>query len=325
VQSVVRQALTDSRFICVCVGEDYRDSHWVQAEYNAGLELEKTFGVARIVVVELCRQAPVPKALIGKPRFSAHHDLAFLSTFLLLANSRTDINPTAPGLPAGVVDFLREDARRLRSLGHRHTAVHIYPQEQFKLAHERFKRALQDQPGNREVIAARWHELTGPKGAMNSWGVGDSVRQLRYRDSTFWGPLAVAAKSSLDRCLAAYECLASHPDTCRLLVTEMQHDPKRLCGELFDPLAELLRSPEHRESAATIHARLSSAVSDLLDTEFATVLQSYAHDMIACPQDLEARERYDTQYAAWHKRWLERSGSPDSASHRGQRRWWRPW
>lgn len=319
VQEVVRQALGESRFICVCVGHEFRDSRWVQAEYNAGLELEKRFGVGRVVVVELAPNPPIPAALIDKPRFSRSRDLDFLSTFLLHANSRGNGNCPDPHLSADIIEQLRKDARRLKSLGDRHTAVHIYPDEQFKLAHERFVRAVEDQPHDRELIAGLWRGLTGNRGAMGSWTVRDWVGKLQYRDSEFWASLYAEAVTGLDRSLAVYEFLTSRPDICRLVALELTPVPLDLSRELYEPLAELLLSDRHRESAAKSYARLCSATASLLDDDFDAIHRSYAYDMIACVTNLEARERFDTR----RKQWLEKRRKTDAAGREDRRSWWR--
>jgi hypothetical protein len=328
VQSVVRQALADARFTCVCIGPHFRDSQWVQAEYSAGLAIEKKFGVGRVVIVDLAPGGTVPVALSDRPRFPAFHDLPFLASFLLSANNRMGIGLPTTVLSQEVIARLLDDARRLRSLGDQHTSIYVDPEEGFKLAHERFVRTVADHADDAGLIYVRWRELAGLHGPMSEWNMRENTRNLKYRNNDYWKGLYVVAQSRTDRSLAVYEFLAVHPEVCHLIVGQMKGEPSRVRDEFFNPLAELLRSPAHRESAARAFSAVASAVTNVVDPELLAICSKYGYDMVACAKDLDARVMYEQRYARWQEQWMHnarQSASQESADSAIARPWWRRW
>src|SRR5690348_8590564 len=74
VQQAIGMALWGSRYVVVCVTANFRDSHWVRAEYLNALSDEKRAAATRVIVAEMEPGAVVPKVLRDRLRFSVHGD-----------------------------------------------------------------------------------------------------------------------------------------------------------------------------------------------------------------------------------------------------------
>src|SRR5689334_3543047 len=74
VQSRIRRGIVESRFICVCIGQSFRDSEWVKIEYGSGLTIERGRPGHRVVVIATDAKAAVPAALARHPVFPIYAD-----------------------------------------------------------------------------------------------------------------------------------------------------------------------------------------------------------------------------------------------------------
>jgi hypothetical protein len=88
VQQRVSQALTQSRWVLVCVSGEFKDSAWCRAEYLPALEVERAAAGKRVLVASMTPTAPVPRALCGQPTFECHitEEIARLSAMLREGN-----------------------------------------------------------------------------------------------------------------------------------------------------------------------------------------------------------------------------------------------
>lgn len=70
VRSKVAQALMASRYIVVAMGQSFRNSPWVCAEYRPGLSTENQTGLARVIGFKMHPEAKVPGSLESSPMFN---------------------------------------------------------------------------------------------------------------------------------------------------------------------------------------------------------------------------------------------------------------
>jgi TIR domain-containing protein len=85
VRSKVSNAILGSRYVVVCVGLNFQDSHWVRAEYRPALEAERARKVTRVVVLQMHPGAQIPNELAKQPRF-LFAEIDKLCTFILEGN-----------------------------------------------------------------------------------------------------------------------------------------------------------------------------------------------------------------------------------------------
>ncbi|MCW2276569.1 TIR domain-containing protein [Rhodoblastus acidophilus] len=72
IQAAVSNALSNSRFVLVCIDADFRDSPWCQAEYLPALETEKNSDAARVIVARMTPDAPIPNVLQATTRIECN-------------------------------------------------------------------------------------------------------------------------------------------------------------------------------------------------------------------------------------------------------------
>ena len=115
VRSLVWGALTDSRYICVCVADGFRDSEWVKVEYNSGLHIERGFGIPRVIVALTGLSAKAPAELSGHPTFDVHSEgVQRLAEFVLSENSSRSNS-----------DRVRARGKALRGKINQHTNIRL--------------------------------------------------------------------------------------------------------------------------------------------------------------------------------------------------------
>jgi hypothetical protein len=110
VQLTIWSALGESRYICVCVHDGFRDSEWVRIEYGTGLKIERDFGLPRVIVARTGRNGKIPEGLERSRHFdTVSEGIEPLVRFLIGENAR---------LPKGTLEDSLDEAekRRLETL-----------------------------------------------------------------------------------------------------------------------------------------------------------------------------------------------------------------
>ncbi|MGE0664859.1 MAG: TIR domain-containing protein [Hyphomonadaceae bacterium] len=107
VQQLVSEAIYNSRLLCVCIGPEYRDSRWVQAEYRA-------MG-ADVIVLLMRGGGSIPGEISNKTRFT-DQKLDDLEAYLRVANTADDFGGAAWQINEANGNALRRGADRERPL-----------------------------------------------------------------------------------------------------------------------------------------------------------------------------------------------------------------
>lgn len=86
----IERAFRKARFICLLVGDRYRDSAWCREEYSLGLRSEADLSITRVLVVTESSTATalVPEALMHAPRFSWTVETEMQECGYLISNGR---------------------------------------------------------------------------------------------------------------------------------------------------------------------------------------------------------------------------------------------
>jgi hypothetical protein len=96
VRQAVAGALSDSRYIVVCVDSTFRDSAWVRAEYEPGLRFEAEHRVPRVLVAAMDYAPAIPASLAACPIYNIPvGELARLAECLRTGNL-PPLQPLAP-------------------------------------------------------------------------------------------------------------------------------------------------------------------------------------------------------------------------------------
>jgi hypothetical protein len=259
---------------------------WVRTEYSSGLAIERKFNVGRVAVIELAHGAWIPDALVGQPRFALHRDgVRFLADFLKLANARAEAPPAGSLVDTNVHARLRSDALRLRSLTRNHSWVEVSSHEGLKLGNARLQRILASSALDFEALDRLWFELTTSNGPLTQRAVATLVATGEIEAQAY--------------CTALYEQLGARPEAARHIAKSRHRYTIAGSDQLFDPLAELLRSPEHRQSAARIHAVVLDCVRETMEAGMVEICRAFADDMLVAESAGRARERRSERYYAW--------------------------
>ena len=109
VLSKIDVALRHARYVVCCVHANYRDSHWVRAEYLGSLRREERDRLTRVLVAETTPDAKVPVALRDRPRFAVWRDgPSALATYVREGNRL----PFPAGFPGDVGPLIPDKERR---------------------------------------------------------------------------------------------------------------------------------------------------------------------------------------------------------------------
>lgn len=250
--SVVQSALDDSRFICVCVRQGFRDSDWVRAEYWRGQELARKSGACCVIVAEMTSEAVIPQSLQGQPRFRLYADgLAPLAAYLRAANHRQPVDGEylVPG-----ADGLRRDAVKLRSHNPSNTSgslLGISDDERAKL----LLANLRSKPGDGQMPAYALTQILGAASSINDQQVLlDIYAQVAPRDDI----LTEAARGE-------------------------DEDQHRSLQALLHPLSELARDPAYSAQACDLHDKILSRVAAIhhLSPKLVELFQRYHSERLA--------------------------------------------
>jgi hypothetical protein len=115
----IATALHQSRYIVVCVDPTFRDSMWVRAEYEPGLQFESKHGIPRVLVAVINNACNIPASLAGSPIYNiAQGELLWLAECLRTGN-RLPYAPLAP-LPRASAIEQRELRAAIKAVA-RHT------------------------------------------------------------------------------------------------------------------------------------------------------------------------------------------------------------
>ena len=298
VQQRVWGALTDSRYICLCVADGFRDSEWVQVEYKSGLDIERRFGIRRVVVALTGQSGQVPELLTAHRRFDVHNDgVSELADFLLRNNSTR-----TPAGPIRVGDHDEGDVRRmgqsLRGVINRHTTLHLTPLEKTRLGRERVEVLLAQPPSDdlRYLLGSlvRDCELTRENYPRSPFGHGQPELEAVFMD--------------------IFEALSRHPE--HVLYLDGRGDlwfrGLRTHGVL-DPLGQLITRTEHRERASRAFEGICAAL------ELPANPSASSRGDVPCYRQFAAELRQSTNFPQARDRLTTR------LSKNSRRPWWKFW
>lgn len=230
VLELVRGALDDSRFICVCVRHGFRDSDWVKTEYERGLELARKSGACCVIVAEMTPDAVIPEALQNQPRFRLYADgIEPLAKYVRAANHRKPIEG----------EHLVPDAPRLRSDGVKLRSIHGLQDDLWRISEdERAKLFI----GNLRA--------TSSDSQLPAYGLFRILQRKEY----------IKRRELL---LEIYELAAARDDVLAEAARARGDDQHYPLEILLHPLSEFARDPAYRDQACALHERILSRVAAL--------------------------------------------------------------
>jgi hypothetical protein len=236
VQARLRGAIVGSRYICVCIGQAFRDSEWVQIEYRAGLEKD------RAMVIAMDASPAIPVELKRERIFPIHSEgLEPLARFLISENTRGDSGLTG-----------EDEARRvstalaLRSSLQGQTRLTLSLIEQARLAKERMD-----------------YVLAQPDAERPAFDLSMLIHHLSNGSRRFLGGYFMPDEDELRSVvLDMFEALSRHPAAVRKLESSVG----RPDYDFLDPLIDLMQYPAEAPRAI----RLFETMSALLDEVWRT-------------------------------------------------------
>ena len=236
VQERVRSGIVESRYICVCIGQAFRDSEWVRVEYRAGLEK------GRAIVVATDASPAIPAALAHERVFPIHTEgLEPLARFLISENTRDDSGLTGEAETRRVHTLLG-----LRSGLQGQTRLELSLLEQARLAKERLS-----------------YLLAQPDAAHPAFDLSTLIYHLSNGHRRFLGGYFMPDEHELRTVvLDMFEALACHPAAVRQLDSSVG----RQDYDFLDPVIDLMQYPA--EAARAI--RVFETMSALLDEAWRT-------------------------------------------------------
>jgi hypothetical protein len=231
VQQRVWSALSQSRYICVCIPDGFRDSEWVRVEYTTGLRIEQRFSIPRVIVALMGRSPAVPTALGSQRRFNlVGYGVKSLAEFLVRENARTAPDSQSAAADGGSEAIRLHNNRKLRDLLSDHSHFKLSPIERLRLGRERLG-----------VL------LAAPPGEHTSYLVSDLTYEISGGP---YGGMALGDDSELELlCMDIFEALSMRPLHV-LQLDQQQHWWLPLSQHgVFDPLGRLIANPAHRSRA----------------------------------------------------------------------------
>lgn len=93
----IERAFHKARFLCLLVGDRYRDSAWCQEEYNLGIRSEAGLSITRVLVVVESSTADslIPVALKHAPRFDCSSNNEIQRVCDLIASGKNSVSQVA--------------------------------------------------------------------------------------------------------------------------------------------------------------------------------------------------------------------------------------
>ena len=241
VQSRIRRGIVESRFICVCVGQAFRESEWVKIEYGSGLAIERGRPGHRVLVVATDAKAAIPATLARHPVFPIHADgVDPLARFLVSQNTRLE-----SGLTGEEEENRRGVNLGLRSILNGQTSLELSMAEEMRLLKERVA-----------------YVLTSPDKTAANFDIGHLAYQLgsegtrRFLKGYFLDDEQELRSLALD----IYEAFSRHPDVVTHYVSSATRDAR----DILDPLIDLMRYPAESSRAQ----RIFDAVASVLESKW---------------------------------------------------------
>lgn len=256
VQSKIGRALGESRYICVCVHDAFRDSEWVRVEYTTGLDIQKTFHIPRVVVARTGSIGQIPTDLANCPLYDlSSSGVEPLATFLLKENARPPKGIAEDALPVGERTRLAA-ARKLRSVTKSHSHFQLSEFEIALLLRERL-----------DVVAK---ENPGPSFEHFVWNVLNALHGRSGAGYRFEGRTILWRANELKSIyLGIFERLASLEAHLRYIFAKhkaLVHD-----DTFADAVADIAESPAHAARAhlmiTKLHRIEAASLRDLAKTD----------------------------------------------------------
>lgn len=246
VQARITGALAESRYICVCVGDAFRDSDWVKVEYRTGLATEHLPAVSRVLVLATGAAPTVPDELGQHRVFDVHsHGLKELAAHLIAENARPAKGSSAP--EAGSAEDIRlHVVRGLRSRVAARSHFKLSVLELARLARERLVYQLAN-PSDGDVVFTLTDII---------WRIDRD--EHRHYSNTYFRPAEAELRTIV---LDLFESFASHREHVRALPAHSLLSDRYDC---LDPLIELMTYPDEVVRAR----RVFDAMCAVLENEW---------------------------------------------------------
>jgi len=238
VQGRITGGLADSRHICVCIGQSFRDSEWVRTEYRSGLTIERERKAERVVVVATDSTPAIPKELEGQRIFPLYVEgCEPLARFLIAGNARLSGPPVTSAEEQHVRTLLG-----LRSIMGSQTNLKLSLEERARLTKERLG-----------------YLLSQPDAESPAFDLGLLVYHLANGDRRFLGGYFMPDEHELRTViLDMFEALSRHPAVVRKLDSSVG----RPDYDFLDPLIDLMRYPTEAARAVRVFEIMSALLDE---------------------------------------------------------------